>query len=108
MAMARVFSAQLAVGECGPGDAVVWTVPAGEKAVALAAYFKNTAGFTGNLRMQLVPVGGTPLEFYRFAFLSAGGGSNWQGRVVLNGGDSLMVTIDATVTYIISGYRFLA
>lgn len=105
--MARTYSARLAAGECGPGDVLVWTCPAGEKAVLLAMYFKNTAGYTGNLRTQLVPAGGVPLQFQRFAFLSGGGSADWLGRVVLNAGDSLMVSCDATVTYIMSGYRFL-
>jgi hypothetical protein len=106
--VSRVYSAQLAVGTRGFGEFPLFEVPAGEKAVLLSAYIQNVGAWTGNLRVKLQPAVGSPVLFYRFAFLSNGGLASWEGRVVLNAGDSVVVEMDADFSFLLSGYRFLA
>lgn len=105
--MARVYSARLAAGAIDAGDSVVYTVPVGEKAVMLDLSLANRGDYAVQMFINLLPAGGELLEVWAVDNVESGFVEHWQGRMVLNAGDSIVLTVFSLSHYWISGYRFL-
>lgn len=105
--MARVYSARLAAGVVAAGDTVVYTVPPNQKAVLLDVENLNISASPAGLKMGLLPLGGSLVPIVNFFVSVPEEGGPWRGRLVLNAGDSLVLTAEDSYSYAMSGYLFL-
>lgn len=105
--MARVYSAQLAVGTVDAEAVTIYTVPANQKAVVLDVVLLNVGSSDAELLMGITPAGGGTLPIWHLFSASPMSGGSFDGRIVLNAGDSLVLGTEGLFSYVVSGYLFL-
>jgi hypothetical protein len=105
--MARVYSTRLSAGIVEAGSTTVYSVPASMKAVMLDGAFTNVGDVDAQLTLEFRPLGGGLLPVHNFGTNNPDGDVHWEGRVVLNAGDSIVLTTDGEYSHVISGYLFL-
>lgn len=105
--MPRVYSTRLAVGMVDGMLTTVYTVPDGQRAVALDMEFLNVGGSYAELLLGVTPAGGSLVQFWHLPSSGINEGGAWRGRLVLNAGDSVVLNSDGQYTYVVSGFLFL-
>jgi hypothetical protein len=104
--MTRVFSTQVTAFTVTAGETVVYTVLPGLRVVVLDMELTNMGVDVTHIEVGLKLPG---MDTIPFLATSAAPDQpiQWVGRVVMNEGDSLIVTTDGQYACVISGYSFL-
>jgi hypothetical protein len=102
-----VYSHRFFCAEVTVGVTTIYTVPAGSTAILRDLELFNASSATQTFTVYLVQpgLGGVPAIVINS--IGAALGEQWQGRVVLNAGDSLQTGTGASSQYmVLSGYLF--
>lgn len=102
-----VYSVRLATNIVSAGPVLVYTVPAGIAAVVRDVLATQVSASSGAFSIFLTVAGGASnLRLWTWGSIPDFGNVHWEGRQVLEPGDTLSVITDgSTWHYSISGYQ---
>lgn len=102
-----VYSHRFFCAEVTVGVTTIYTVPVGSTAILRDLELFNASSATQTFTLYLVQPGLGGIPAIVINSIGAALGEQWQGRVVMNGGDSLQTGTGASSQYmVLSGYLF--
>ena len=103
------YSTQFAAAILPGGSTSAYTVPASYRAVIRDIRVFNGDGSTQSVNAQTEVPGPSTILFYRNAALASLATDSWEGRLVMNSGDVLLLYSDlGSVAWTVSGYLLSA
>jgi hypothetical protein len=100
-----VYSTQLYLGQPGSGITTLYTVPSGNTVVVRDVELINTGSAAMSFGLIVRTSGGTQAQWASVSGVAVNSQYQWEGRVVMNPGDELILTTsEAGMQLIVSGY----